>query len=125
MTRINLVPVETLHVKHLVAEYRELPRVFSLARTCPDAPKEYVLGSGHVKFFYDKLGFLANRFGQLVLEMRRRGYNPTIDADAMWHKHPKAGGSVAEHLYGHYEPTPQAIALSAARIKERQPKGAK
>ena len=31
MTRINCVPVEELHQKHLVAEYRELPRVFRLA----------------------------------------------------------------------------------------------
>ncbi len=28
MTRINVVPVETPTQQHLVAEYRELPRVF-------------------------------------------------------------------------------------------------
>ena len=31
MTRINVVDVTTLHQRHLVAEYRELPRVFALA----------------------------------------------------------------------------------------------
>lgn len=31
MTRINVVPVEELTTKHLVAEYRENPRVFALA----------------------------------------------------------------------------------------------
>lgn len=31
MTRINLVDPSTLHTKHLIAEYRELPRVFALA----------------------------------------------------------------------------------------------
>lgn len=31
MTRINVVPVESLYYKHLVAEYREIPRCFSLA----------------------------------------------------------------------------------------------
>lgn len=31
MTRINCVPVEELSGPHLVAEYRELPRVFALA----------------------------------------------------------------------------------------------
>ncbi len=32
MTRINCVPVEELSGPHLVAEYRELPRVFALAQ---------------------------------------------------------------------------------------------
>lgn len=31
MTRINCVPVRELGGKHLVAEYRELPRVYALA----------------------------------------------------------------------------------------------
>lgn len=31
MTRINRIPVEELSRQHLVAEYRELPRVFALA----------------------------------------------------------------------------------------------
>lgn len=56
MTRINCVPVEELTDKHLLAEYRELPRIFNLARAVEDAPTEYVLGTGHMKFFYDKLG---------------------------------------------------------------------
>ena len=30
MTRINCVPVTELHDRHLVAEYRELPRCFAL-----------------------------------------------------------------------------------------------
>jgi len=32
MTRINLIPPEELHYKHLVAEYREITRVPTLAR---------------------------------------------------------------------------------------------
>jgi len=32
MTRINVIPVEELTTKHLVAEYRENPRAFALAR---------------------------------------------------------------------------------------------
>jgi len=32
MTRINLVDPSTLHSKHLLAEYRELPRVFGLVQ---------------------------------------------------------------------------------------------
>ena len=32
MTRINVVPVQELQREHLVAEYKEIVRVFALAR---------------------------------------------------------------------------------------------
>lgn len=58
MTRVNCIPVQELTVKHLVAEYREIPRLFKLARILK--PNEFVplytLGAGHCKLFYDKLG---------------------------------------------------------------------
>ena len=73
MTRINLVPPSELHDKHLLAEYRELPRVFKLARPCDDIPEKYCLGTGHVKFFYNKLEFLYKRQCQLCEEMKRQG----------------------------------------------------
>ncbi len=85
MTRINIVPPAELHAKHLVAEYRELPRIFALARAAHargvrtetlGAPACYTLGKGHVIFFYDKLLFLAKRQRSLVDEMVARGYAP-------------------------------------------------
>lgn len=82
MTRINCVPAEELTDKHLVAEYRELPRVFTLiekwqARGCPDTGvDQYRMGKGHVLFFYNKALWLAIRFDQLVSEMHRRGFKP-------------------------------------------------
>lgn len=111
MTRINVVPPSELCDKHLLAEYRELPRVFALARYCPDAPKEYVLGAGHVKFFYDKLAFLHRRFMHIVSECQSRGFN-------IKHKWPpmmpdKVG------LYKGYTPTPEALSINRARIAER------
>lgn len=74
MTRINVVPVESLHYKHLCAEYRELPRIFALAHKASlssrpwtnKQPSSYTLGTGHVLFFYDKLQFLADRHKQLT-----------------------------------------------------------
>lgn len=112
MTRINVVPPSELCDKHLLAEYRELPRVFALARPCPDAPKEYVLGAGHVKFFYDKLGFLARRFKQLAYEAQARGFKPSY-VEAPFRED-------APELYGEYFPTKQAITLNRARIAERR-----
>lgn len=41
MTRINLADPSTLHSKHLLAEYRELPRVFKLVEAALTLQKEY------------------------------------------------------------------------------------
>lgn len=117
MTRINLVDPSTLHQKHLLAEYRELPRVFKLAEAAQNRgikiPPEYVLGPGHVTFFYNKLGFLAQRFQAIVAECQKRGFNiahtqvPTVNLPIKW--------------WQTYNPTPKAIELNAARIKDRMP----
>jgi len=61
MTRINLIDPSVLHSKHLVAEYREIVRVFALARKSQDemhkkkVPNEYTLGTGHV-FVREQIG---------------------------------------------------------------------
>ena len=123
MTRINLVDPSTLHSKHLLAEYRELPRVFKLVEAAQARglsprtariPPSYVLGTGHVTFFYDKLQWLERRFLALVDECCNRNFNiqhygvPDLYLDYHW--------------WNDYEPTPEAIALNAARIKDRMPK---
>lgn len=123
MTRINIIPVEALTGQHLVAEYRELPRVFALAHKAslsskPFAnrqPKEYTLGTGHVLFFYDKLLFLANRHKQLVNEMLARGYKPTLQDCLMqqWQ------GVMPIGYWQDYEPTNEAIKINIERINKR------
>ena len=82
MTRINVVPVTELHNKHLLAEYRELPRIFGASKKwlerggrVRDLPQSYRLGKGHVLFFYDKLQFCFARQRALYRECLRRGYD--------------------------------------------------
>lgn len=79
MTRINVIAPRNLLDQHLFAEYRELPRVFSLARAAigrdVKAPKNYTMGTGHVKFFYDKTPWLAQRHTAIVTELLKRGYD--------------------------------------------------
>lgn len=79
MTRINCIPPAELTGPHLIAEYRELPRVFALVKaaiqrgeTTTDRrnPPAYTLGTGHVRFFYMRLGYLAKRQASLVAEMQ-------------------------------------------------------
>lgn len=80
MTRINTVDPFDLLDQHLFAEWRELPRIFALARYWADngkrseVPEDYRLGAGHVRFFYDKLQWLAFRHAILTSELQARGY---------------------------------------------------
>ncbi len=83
MTRINCVPPAELTDKHLGAEYRELPRVFALARaaaargydpfSCSRVPTQYTLGPGHVLFFYTRLAWCVDRYRAVVEECSFRG----------------------------------------------------
>jgi hypothetical protein len=119
MTRINCVPVEELSGPHLVAEYRELPRVFALAekaaaRETFSQPTTYTLGKGHLLFFYTRLGYLARRHAELIAEMRRRGYKPMFPG-VRREDFPGTPGA----YWGDWEPTVEALALNRARIKER------
>jgi len=80
MTRINsAINPKNLTDQHLLAELRELPRVFTAVKkridnNVPfnDIPKEFTLGTGHVKFFYDKTYFLTDRFVRLRDEYLNR-----------------------------------------------------
>lgn len=87
MTRVNCVDVKLLTREHLIAEYKEIQRISKLARPCTEAPSTYVLGKGHVKFFYDKGSWLKRRFEQeLVPEMQRRGYTTNF---TKYREHPE------------------------------------
>lgn len=122
MTRINCIPPEELTGPHLVAEYRELPRIFTLVRAAigrgetpgdPRNPAEYRLGAGHVRFFYPHLGYLARRQAALVAEMLARGYRPGFTETA----HLLDG--FPPEWCADWRPSAEAQALNRARIAER------
>ncbi len=90
MTRINVIPPAELTDAHLLAEYRELPRVFSLALeacnrqplSAPDdarlvratIPPAYTMGTGHVRFFYARTRWLSRRQSEIIAECLSRGF---------------------------------------------------
>lgn len=122
MTRINVVPPSELSRQHLLAEYRELPRVFTVARKrydkywpspFDDIPKEYVLGKGHVLFFTQRLLFLLVRYSELVAEMQKRQYNPNPIA-----LHDLVKG-IPSDCFNNYTPTKEALRLNRQRIRKR------
>lgn len=82
MTRINVgVSPSELPGKLLLAEHREITRIPNAVKSgravFKDIPKLFTLGKGHVKFFYDKCGYLAVRYSLLYTECRKRGYKVT------------------------------------------------
>ncbi|MGG4774157.1 pyrimidine dimer DNA glycosylase/endonuclease V [Paenalcaligenes sp. Me52] len=120
MTRINCVPVEELSGPHLVAEYRELPRVFALAekstkRTKLLQPDTYTLGKGHVLFFYTRLGYLQKRHAALIAEMKKRGYNPSFTGIER-----KDFPLIPDHYWNDWTPTEEALTINRQRIQERE-----
>lgn len=116
MTRINVVKVRELSDRHLVAEYRELPRVYALSeawfnRWCDKPiPAEYTLGKGHVTFFYDKLKYVWMRHRELCDEMRRRGFTVNYQPP---------DPNFPTRCFQDYWPTRKAIAINRARIAKR------
>lgn len=123
MTRINCVPVEELTGKHLVAEYRELPRVFGLVRrhvakggvlSDIEIADEYLLGTGHVRFFYDKLLWLSWRHLYLVEEMERRGYKPNFTENLR-----VTFADIPSEYWNDWQPREQDLLLNRGRIKDR------
>jgi deoxyribonuclease (pyrimidine dimer) len=120
MTRINVVPVTELTDKHLLAEYRELPRIFGASKKwyerggrVRDLPTTYRLGKGHVLFFYNKLEYCFTRQQSLVAECKRRGFKvqhePSLDLIS-WAPH---------YLYHSYQPTRAALRINRERINTR------
>lgn len=114
MTRINCIPVSELTDKHLLAEYRELPRISSLARLPKrneTFPKTYKMGAGHVKFFYNKGEYLRRRFeDEIVPEMIRRGFKPQYSVYKL---------HACKELNCDWKPTIDDEMINASRINDR------
>ncbi len=126
MTRINVVEPSELTNKHLVAEIHEITRVYGLVRKAQDRkinkynfkdkikqPIKYTMGTGHVYFMYDKLGFITNRYYNLNDEAKKRGFkvNP-ISKDELVK-------GINDWWFNDYIPTEEAIKINRDRIKER------
>lgn len=120
MTRINVgIPPAELADRMLIAEHRELKRIPNLVRqgkfNMAGQPAQFTLGTGHVKFFYDKLGYLRKRYELLYNECQRRGFAVSWFGNA-W-------DGIDPCYLGDYRPTSDAVALVRARITERLASG--
>ena len=116
MTRINAnIPVKELTGKHLLAEHREIKRIPNTITSgkakLEGIPKVFKLGTGHVKFFYDKQKFLFRRYLELYNECIYRGFKVTNYSNA-W-------DGIPSDLWNDYEFSEKENDIVRERIKER------
>lgn len=116
MTRINVaVDPEELTSKHLLSEHREIKRIpncVSRGRyNLKNIPSKFTLGKGHVAFFYDKLGYLKNRYEDIYKECKVRGFNVQYWGSA-W-------DNVPTNLMNDYTPTKEDREIIIQRINEK------
>lgn len=115
MTRINVgYDPKRLTTKHLLAEHREMKRVPNQVKSGKVKVKhipEFRLGTGHVHFFTDRLGYLLKRYKQVYAECKRRGFN-VQDYSNAW-------VGIPQDLMGDYTPTDSDSKLIEDRINSR------
>lgn len=104
----------------LKAEHREVVRVPNHIHKCISAkksinfsgqPDEFKLGSGHVKFFYDKIKYLHKRWEDVHEECLARGFDMS--------DYSKAFRNIPDWLYNDWEETAEARKLVVERVTER------
>lgn len=118
MTRINVgIPPKQLCRQHLLAELREIKRIPNMLpkANLKDLPTKFTLGTGHVRFFYDKGLYTLRRYRSLYNEAQARGYNVTDFLEA-WLVYDKPE---YKYLLNDWEPTDADRQLIEARIAER------
>lgn len=112
MTRINLVNVEKLSDQHLIAEYRELPRVIKQDINIKDASETYCLGKGHMKWAKKHSLFCVKRYKEICEEMLFRGFKVNFPCKNLF-------ALIEGKDYLDYEPTKKDYDLSNQRILEK------
>lgn len=117
MTRINAgIPPRLLSNKHLLAEHREIKRipnnVLKHGYVLHTLPNSFTLGTGHIKFFYNKMRYLFNRYELLYKECKQRGF------DVQYY-----GGAFEPFIdsvhWNDWVPHSSVTLIVAARINER------
>lgn len=125
MTRINVIPPRLLSDKHLTAENYELPRIITAVEQLvaqgkmpsdTDIPDTYVLGRGHMKFFYDKFSFLLRHYSEINCEMNRRNMNPSRE---IFSNNQRRMIDIPIEWHNDFRPDAEALYLNMARLAKR------
>lgn len=116
MTRISVgVRAIELCDAHLIKERIELLRIPNAIKSgkavVKNIPHKFTLGTGHVKFFYDKLGYLQQRYIELTAECIERDFKITDFSDSF--------KDLPPNLCNNYEETEQDRLIVVDRVNDR------
>ena len=116
MTRINVgIRPEELTTKHLIAEHREIKRIPNCIKigrySLKGQPSEFKLGTGHIKFFYNKLEYLRKRYEEIYLKCGKRNFNVTYYGESF--------KNLPIELMNDYKETERDRRILQERINER------
>lgn len=110
MTRINVIDPEFLEDSMLMGEFHEITRVLNYKIKGP-IPDQYKMGSGHARFFRNKLGFLHKRYKALYDECLKRGFN--VNWNWWWPDDPESANTKQD-----WSPKRQDLVVNLERIVE-------
>lgn len=116
MTRISVgVRAIELCDAHLIKERIELLRIPNAIKSgkavVKNIPSTFTLGTGHVKFFYDKLGYLQERYQELTVECIQRDFKVTDFSDSFL--------GLPKNLCNNYEEKDIDRKIVVERVNER------
>lgn len=116
MTRINVgIDPRELPSKLLLAEHRELKRIPNTISSgkaiVQNIPTSFTLGTGHVKFFYNKVKYLQRRYRAL--------YEECLNRDFLVTNYSSAFDEVPTNLMNDYIPEERDRELLIERIESK------
>jgi deoxyribonuclease (pyrimidine dimer) len=116
MTRISVgIRAIELCDAHLIKERIELLRIPNAIKSgkavVKNIPSNFTLGTGHVKFFYDKLGYLQKRYQELTAECIERDFKVTDFSDSFL--------GLPKNLCNDYQETDIDREIVVQRVNER------
>lgn len=120
MTRINcgVHPREIPYEKFILAEHYEMVRIpnalLSGKAVVKNIPDKFSLGAGHVKFFYNKIGYLHKRYCEVHNHLIELGYNVQNYEDSFLRVKEQLPS-----LYNDYKPTESDRKIIFERFAER------
>lgn len=120
MTRVNLISPRLLTDQHLIAEKKELNQLAGQLQKSVNSknfnfdtlPKEFKLGTGHVRFFYRYGKFIKDRYQLVYDECVTRRFDVSYDFNDVWSR-------LGPQFCNQFIPASKDLTLSKNRIIDK------
>lgn len=122
MTRVTILDPSDLTNEWLLANHREIPRIVNELIEHPerlvlkDIPKQFTLGNGHIKYFRNKLLYIAKLHQATIEECKKRGINYDKSITVELNKLPE---HIKMFCLNDWTPTTSDYRIIIERLRER------